>query len=148
MLFGCIYLVCLGFAIGLQAQPLEQVREAERRWFQASGIADSNSIAEMLDESFHGITFDGRHWDKAAWVRAMREIETDSVRLPSWRTALSEYVSEDEAVRIVGDVAIVTGWRERDGGGHRFILVWLRSGDRWRITNMQTTNLATALVKP
>jgi hypothetical protein len=59
----CFLLVCLSLGIGLRAQPLEQVREAERQWFEASGNADSNSIAELLDESFRGITFDGKVWD-------------------------------------------------------------------------------------
>ena len=142
MLLGCFFLVCLGLATGLQVQPSEQVHEAERQWFHASGDADSKSIAEMLHESFHGITFDGKRWDKASWVRGMREIETGSVRLPGWRLSLSEYVTVDEAIRIVGDVAIVTGWRKRNGGGHRFMHVWLRNGGRWMIANMQTTNLA------
>jgi hypothetical protein len=144
VLADSIILVCLACCVPLRAQSFDELRELEQKWFNASGIADADTIADIMDDSFYGINFDGTTWDKASWVRSVRDIQHDATRLPGWRKALSEYATVDEKIRILGDTAVVTGWRKRDGSGHRFMHVWLRREGQWRLANTQTTSLSPA----
>jgi hypothetical protein len=125
----------------LRAQSVEEVRDAEQKWFTASANADADELAELMHESFQAINFDGTSWDKDSWVRSLRAIENDSERLPGWRKAFLEYNIEEQRIRLIGATAVVTAWRKRDGAGLRFTHVWIWNAGRWRLANSQTTSL-------
>lgn len=116
------------------------INRFEEEWNHSRIAHDSRAVANLLDDSWTLIHVDGRVEDKQAYTGGIasggREIQMIDIR--------------DRQVRLLGNVAVVTGEAHQRGfrrgelreGRLRFTHVWVRSGDAWQMILSQSTEIA------
>ena len=111
----------------------EQLQRLNEQYIGAMLAGDVEWYRGRLADEFVCIESDGSVLDKAAFLRMIAQ-----------GSDLAEYRLGEVAVRFYGDVALVraTGaWTGKDGipGVSRYIDVYVRSGDEWRVVSAQVT---------
>jgi ketosteroid isomerase-like protein len=115
---------------------VEQLRELNAQYIRAAVAGDVAWYEARLADDFVCIDHDGSMLDKPAFLRRTRT-----------GSQLAEYRLEEVDVRQYGDVALVraTGvWRAKDGtpGMSRYVDVYVRTNDDWRVVSAQITRPA------
>src|SRR3954466_11785224 len=85
--------------IACAADPLEAVREAARGWRQAAVHQDAAALQRFLADDLVYMHGGGKTQNKAEYIRA----ETEG------RPAYESFTESDTAIRLYGDVAVLTG---------------------------------------
>jgi ketosteroid isomerase-like protein len=114
--------------------------------------ADARRFAAMVQGDQAAL--DGLLADDLTYTHSSGQLETKAQFLESLRSGKLRYLSvqpSDQAVRLYGDTAVVTGRAEvkvssqgRDAAALslRFTEVWVKSGGAWKLTAWQSTRLA------
>lgn len=119
------------------------VREAERQRALALNERDVELLRRLMGGNYRHVETNGRLRSKTEFLQALAR---DEYRIRN-------YALEDMEVEVVdGDVAIVTGtWRaaRHDAGAGqpmrgRYVRVWTRQPEGWRIALHQGTEIRTA----
>lgn len=123
------------------------VREAERQRALALNERDIELLRRLIGGNYRHVETNGRLRSKTEFLQALAR---DEYRI-------RHYALEDMEVEVVdGDVAIVTGtWRAArpdSGAGQaqrgRYVRVWTRQPEGWRIALHQGTEIKTAAEQP
>jgi ketosteroid isomerase-like protein len=118
----------------------QQIEELEQQWRTATLTADVGAMDRLLSDDYVGISWNGQVNTKAMQIDRIRN-RTFSL------TKLDLY---DLKVKLVGDVAIVTGRAEVEGvndstqmkGTFRYTRVYQRIAPApWKITNFEATRV-------
>jgi ketosteroid isomerase-like protein len=114
----------------------DEIRRLNAQYVAAALAGDVEWYRKMLADEFVCIDSDGSVLDKAAFLRMTAE-----------PPELAEYRLNDVDVRFYGDVALVrcTGhWIARSGqpGVSRYVDVYVRDGDGWKVVSAQITRPA------
>jgi ketosteroid isomerase-like protein len=144
----CLYVVALISVLagqsGAQTVSAEQeVLKVENDWNQALVKRDTASLPRFYADEYLYTDADGLVWDRTQ----------DLANLTSGSAArLSTYKLDDTKVRIVGDVAIVTGRNTITGvfervssnvsGSYRFTDVFVKRAGRWQCVASQASRIA------
>ena len=120
----------------------QELIKVENDWKQAVIKRDAAALRNLYADEYMSVDSEGGVWNKAEDI----DIDTSgSFRLVSYRL-------EDTKVRLLGDVAIVTGRSFYKGIGttrreisaqYRFTDVFVRRAGRWQCMTTQLTALAT-----
>ena len=113
--------------------PEEHLQLLNEQYITSMLAGDVKWYRERLADEFVCIDYDGSLLDKAAFIRKIAH-----------GSELAEYQLGDVDVRIYGDVALVRAkgaWTGKDGipGVSRYIDVYVRSGDEWKVVSAQVT---------
>jgi ketosteroid isomerase-like protein len=139
-----VFLVLLGFLQGGSTPATETtentVREVEQNFTAALLKKDDVAIDELLADDLLHISFEGQVARKAEYMAFFKE--------GAWQ--YRKYEPSNVAVKVLGNVAVVTGRVDRSivinnkvttTGAFAFTHVWLRAGNRWRLTSSQVTTV-------
>lgn len=119
------------------------IHELETQLSAAVVKADAVFFDGILAEDFTHSSHAGRFRDKKQW---MADLRREGAKYTSFKT-------EDAAVRLYGDTAIVTGRSLPNGtnsrgqaitGQYRYLRVWARRGGRWQAVAFQGTRIEKA----
>ncbi|MEK6337474.1 MAG: nuclear transport factor 2 family protein [Acidobacteriota bacterium] len=137
-----VLLVLLSFQ-GTSA-PSEQTAEAvvtqiEQRFTTALLKKDDVAVGDLLADDLVHISFDGQAVGKTEYLAFFKQ--------GVWQ--YRKYEPTNVKVKVFGHTAVVTGRVNREIvisgqetiGAFAFTHVWLRSGDRWRLTSSQVTTI-------
>ena len=126
----------------------QEIERLEIEWNTINEVSDADGKERLLtDDSYH-IGNDGRFYDKSQDVeiqRAARERKKAS-------NSIVKFHISDKRIRVFKDVAIVTGLgttfvtkegQKRITGQFRFIHVWEKRTNNWKLTVDQTTSVRT-----
>ncbi len=138
-----VFLILLSFLQGAtnpaaQATP-NDLMEVERRFNAALLKKDDVVITELLADDLVHISFEGQAAGKTEYLAFFKQ--------DVWRYL--KYEPTNVAVKILGNVAVVTGRVDRTivinnketTGAFAYTNVWSRAGDRWRLTSSQRTTI-------
>ena len=144
-LWGYVVLLCgLGACLSCQRRPprdaddVAAVLAANAKWDAASVKRDPDALNELMADDFMHINFNG-------------SVSTKSTIIPSLRAntgfGYGEHRSDSVAVRLYGNVAVMTGilirkgdvGRPQDDGVFRFTRVWIRTATGWKAATNQFT---------
>ena len=140
-----VSLVLLGFLQGTSTPATETtentVREVEQRFTAALLKKDAVTLDELLADDILHIGFEGQFAGKGEYMAFFKR--------DIWQ--YRKYEPSNETVKVVGDVAVVTGRVARTivinnvetTGGFAFTHIWSRAGDRWRMISSQVTLIPT-----
>lgn len=123
-----------------RATDMRQLKQQSDAWDQAIVRKDGTAIAANMAEDFRQIDGDGDLETKASFVAG----------LVSDKLQIEPYTVEDFEIRLYGDVALLSGrtrMRGRYAGKafeshYRYIDVYHREQDKWKIVSVQITKLA------
>ncbi len=118
------------------------VREANRRFDRAQLARDFPAIEALLTADFTWVTFAGATMNRSETLEHLRKGDSKYTR----------YESVDVKVRLLGDVALVTGLLVREGRNSRrdltgrflYTRVFVKQERNWRLTHWQVTPVAEA----
>ena len=121
------------------SQTSKTVMEADQRFNAAVVRKDEAEVSAMLADDLLHISFDGQTVGKTEYMTFFKQ--------GVWR--YSKYEPSNVGVKVFGDVGVVTGRINRTividnketVGAFAFTRVWVRTGDRWRLTTSQVTNI-------
>ncbi len=131
------------FALGShhpQRRVKQQIEALEEQWRTAALADDLNAIESLLSEDYVGISWTG-------------EINTKAMQIDRMRTRnfiISKLESLDTKIKVLGNVAIVTGRANVQGksdgadmvGMFRYTRVYQRlPSGTWKITNFEATRV-------
>lgn len=113
--------------------------------------ADARRFAAMVQGDKAAL--DGLLADDLTYTHSSGQLETKAQFLESLRSGKMRYLSaqpSDQAVRLYGDTAVVTGRAEVKANSQgqelvlslRFTEVWVKSGGAWKLTAWQSTRVA------
>ena len=134
---GC-HLVPTVFAA--DQDPAEAIRELESRINRAVVAADVKTFEELLADDFTHTSHSGRFRTRANWLRDVKP----------GQSLYSAYEVDEQAIRVYGETAIVTGRITPHGtnsrgepirGRYRYVRVWVRREDQWRAVAFQGTRI-------
>ena len=113
--------------------PVEELEQLNQQYVKASLAGDVEWYRRRLAEEFVCIESDGSVLDKAAFLRQTAQ-----------GSDLVEYRLDRVDILLYGEVGLVraTGsWTARDGipGVSRYVDVYARSGDEWKVVSAQIT---------
>ena len=113
--------------------PEEELEQLNQQYVKASLAGDVEWYRRRLAEEFVCIESDGSVLDKAAFLRRTAQ-----------GSDLVEYRLDRVDILLYGEVGLVraTGsWTARDGipGVSRYVDVYARSGDEWKVVSAQIT---------
>lgn len=113
--------------------PEEELEQLNEQYVKASLAGDVEWYRRRLAEEFVCIESDGSVLDKAAFLRQTAQ-----------GSDLVEYRLDRVDIRLYGEVGLVrvTGsWTAKDGipGVSRYVDVYARSGDEWKVVSAQIT---------
>jgi ketosteroid isomerase-like protein len=119
----------------MNASTIEEIRSAEGVRVRALEAADIAALESLLAEDFIYVHASGRTEDKDVYLAS----------LGSGVFRWSGFTHEDTAVRPLNDTALLYGLlhaRKEEAGDtrqllFRFVSVWVRSDDGWRLSFMQ-----------
>jgi ketosteroid isomerase-like protein len=119
----------------MNASTIEEIRSAEGVRVRALEAADIAALESLLAEDFIYVHASGRTEDKDVYLAS----------LGSGVFRWSGFAHEDTAVRPLNDAALLYGLlhaRKEEAGDtrqllFRFVSVWVRSDDGWRLSFMQ-----------
>ncbi len=134
-----VALILLSFLQGASADSKQTVTEIEKRFNAALLKKDAVTLDELLADDIVHIGFEGQFAGKAEYMAFFKR--------DIWQ--YRKYEPSNETVKVVGDVAVVTGRVDRTivinnvetTGGFAFTHVWSRAGERWRMTSSHVTGI-------
>ena len=120
-------------------QNAETVLRVEQRFTAALLKRDNIEFAELLADDLVHIGLEGQIAGKAEYMTFFKQ--------GAWK--YKKYEPTGVAVKVLGDIAVVTGRVERTiivndretTGAFTFTHVWSRAGDRWRLTSSHVTSV-------
>lgn len=111
----------------------DQLKKAERSWFDAMIGKDSDALNRILAKSYVATSSDGSTLNKAD---SIAKIESGDLKITSITT-------DETTVNVVGSSAIVSGKTIWNGQGEaRYTAVWTNLAGRWQIVSWQSTPIA------
>ena len=128
-----IFAFCPGFS-QTSVSPEQTILTLEGQHVEAIGARNHDVLVSLYDDQYHGILASGQTVDKTKMVEFL---ETSSPHILVGVEGLK--------VVVYGAVAVVTGKtvnRSKSGtviGQSRFIRVYLKKGDQWKIVESQGT---------
>ncbi len=123
-----------------QRQIKQQIEALEEQWRAAAVAGDLNSIESLLSDDYVGISWNGEVNTKAMQIDRMR----------TRRFVIRKLDSVDSKIKVLGNVAIVTGRADVQGtsdgtdmvGVFRYTRVYQRlPSGIWKITNFEATRV-------
>ena len=116
-----------------------KVREVEQRFTAALLKKDDVAFGELLADDLVHIGFEGQVASKAEYMAFFNG--------GVWQ--YRKYEPVNVAVKVLGDVAVVTGRvnrtivinKEETTGAFAFTHVWVQTGNRWRLTSSQVSTV-------
>ena len=134
-----VVLILLSFLQGVPSDSKQTVIEIEKRFNAALLKKDAVALDEFLGDDLVHIGFEGQIVGKGEYM--------DFFKRDIWQ--YRKYEPSNETVKVVGDMAVVTGRVDRTivinnvvtTGGFAFTHVWSRTGDRWRMTSSHVTGI-------
>ncbi len=134
-----VFLILLSFLQGAAADSKQTVTEIEKRFNSVLLKKDAVALDELLADDLVHIGFEGQFAGKGEYMAFFKQ--------DIWR--YRKYEPSNETVKVVGDVAVVTGRVDRTivinnvvtTGGFAFTHVWTRAGGRWRMTSSHVTGI-------
>lgn len=139
MSFLSIIVVLLtSFQVSTQAD-LETVKQIEQRFTANLLKKDADAFAELLADDIVHIGFEGQRAGKAEYLVYFK--------MGAW--AYKKYEPSDVSIKLLGNVAVVTGRVDRTividtketSGAFSFTHVWSKAGNRWLLTSSQITTI-------
>lgn len=120
-------------------QNADTVMQFEQRFTTALLKRDDAKFGELLADDLVHISFEGQVAGKAEYMAFFKQ--------GAWE--YKKYEPTNVAVKLIGNVAVVTGRVERTivvnnketRGAFAFTHVWSRAGDRWRLTSSHVTTV-------
>ncbi len=119
---------------GFSQTPEQDIMKIEGQHVEAIGTRNHDVLTSLYDDQYHGVLASGHTVDKTKMVEFL---ETSSPHITLG--------VEDLKVTAYGTVAVVTGKtvnRSKSGtviGQSRFIRIYLKKGDQWKIIESQGT---------
>lgn len=137
MSFLSVVLILLSFLQGAPSDSKQTVIDIEKRFNTALLKKDAVTLDELLADDIVHIGFEGQLAGKGEYM--------DFFKRDIWQ--YRKYEPSNETVKVVGDMAVVTGRVDRTivinnvvtTGGFAFTHVWTRAGERWRMTSSHVT---------
>lgn len=134
-----VVLIFLSFLQGAPIDTKQTVTEIEKRFNAALLKKDAVTLEELLADDIVHIGFEGQFAGKGEYMAFFKR--------DIWQ--YRKYEPSNETIKVVGDVAVVTGRIDRTivinnvetTGGFAFTHVWSRAGDRWRMTSSHVTGI-------
>jgi ketosteroid isomerase-like protein len=134
-----VVLILLSFLQGAPTDSKQTVIEIEKRFNAALLKKDAVTLDELLADDIVHIGFEGQFAGKGEYMAFFKR--------DIWQ--YRKYEPGNETVKVVGDVAVVTGRVDRTivinnvetTGGFAFTHVWSRAGERWRMTSSHVTGI-------
>lgn len=138
-----VFLILLSFSLGVSAPATQttntSVMEIERTFTTALFKKDAVTLDELLADDLLHIGFEGQFAGKAEYMAFFKQ--------DIWQ--YRKYEPANVAIKVVGNVAVVTGRVERTivinnvetTGAFAFTHVWSRAGSRWRMISSQVTSV-------
>jgi len=118
----------------------DTVRDLETRINRAVVDADVKTFEELLADDFTHTSHSGRFRTRADWLQDVKP----------GQSLYTAYEVDEQAIRIYGDTAIVTGRITPQGtnsrgepirGRYRYLRVWVRREGQWRAVAFQGTRI-------
>lgn len=137
-----LWLLCVHSSAQETSKAEALVLQAEDKLSRATSTVAANmgeTLQSLLSPDFTGIDTNGRVSDKTDWLSYYRNIASDRERKASWTAAVAAYSTEERKVTVRDGIAVVTGWRKRADGGHRFTHVWVKREGDWHLSLSQST---------
>lgn len=147
VLLLCLASLCLSHPAAASDPSALGVREAERQRALALNERDIELLRRLIGGNYRHVETNGRLRTKTEFLQALAR---DEYRI-------RHYALEDMEVEVVdGDVAIVTGTyraaRLDVGAGQplrgRYVRIWTRQPEGWRMSLHQGTEIRTASAQP
>ena len=118
------------------ADPLDAVREAARGWRQGAVHQDSAALQRFLADDLVYTHGGGKHQSKAEYIRA----ETEGP------PAYESFKESDTAIRLFGDVAVLTGFMDVKPVGKeayrvRTFEVYVRRNGNWQLAQKESVHV-------
>jgi ketosteroid isomerase-like protein len=134
-----VVLILLSFLQGAPTDSKQTVIEIEKRFNAALLKKDAVTLDDLLADDIVHIGFEGQFAGKGEYMAFFKR--------DIWQ--YRKYEPGNETVKVVGDVAVVTGRVDRTivinnvetTGGFAFTHVWSRAGERWRMTSSHVTGI-------
>ena len=131
---GFVLITCLMLSGSLSAQEKSDaatVRALEAKWAESYRQRNIEILSTLLSDEFVITVEDGSVFSKAGYISHTADSKT--------HVQISEF--SDLKVRVVGDVAVVTGSYHEKGESSgkpydyhdRLTDVWMKSGGRWQV---------------
>lgn len=146
------FALLVGFSLSVLAapgaapagQPVSEdatILELDKQWYELRNRRDAAALDQLLAADFIMITSYGRV--------VTRDQLLERHRSPGYFLKLRSFKSDDVKVRIIGDVAVVTGQASVDveasdlrvGSAVRFTRAYVRTDGRWRLSVHQATRI-------
>ena len=122
----------------LTETPKEQIaalHDLENEWLKARARGDATMSERLLDDAYRGSDSDGVIHSKADFLNAIRSAANES----------AEGEHSDREIQTVGDVVLSRGIATIRNGGRahsfRYLRVFVKNGDVWRLLASQSTRL-------
>jgi ketosteroid isomerase-like protein len=139
MILSIILLVGLFQSPSTTHPTSKTVLEVDQRFNAAIVRKDEAEVSSMLADDLLYISFDGQMATKSEFMTFFKN--------GVWRYV--KYEPSKVTVKVFNDVAVITGRVDRviviedeeTRGAFAFTRVWVRSGDRWRLTSSQVSNI-------
>lgn len=134
LVFGSVFFTTIGsMVMAAAAQPLATVQAAETEWYEALMAASGSRLERMISADFAYQHPTGKTYNKADFIR----------EFTSANVTVSRIGSVERAVRDFGETVVVYGSNPIAGrlagqpyaGTIRFVNVWRKAGDEWRIVH-------------
>lgn len=138
--FGAAVLLLATVATASAQTPtIETFRQIERQLAASYMTGDRQFVDDLLADDWTSISYRGERWTKARVLAIF-----DGARPPMTKTEI-----DVDNVRVVGDVAIVTGRSVAEGRvdgrdisiEQRYTDVYVRRDGRWRVVSSQGTQV-------
>jgi ketosteroid isomerase-like protein len=123
-----------------RADDVAQIRELEAELSRAVLAGDAATFDRLFADDFTHTSHTGRFRNKADWLKDVKP----------GRSLYSAYDVEDQAIRVYGSTAVVTGRITPQGtnskgepitGQYRFLRVWVKRDSQWRAVAFQGTRI-------
>jgi hypothetical protein len=116
-------------------EQIAALHDLEDEWLQGRARGDATLSERLLDDAYRGSNSDGVIHSKADFLNAIRFAANES----------AEGGHSDWEIQIIGDVALSRGIANIRNGGRthsfRYLRVYVRNGDEWRLLTSQSTRL-------
>jgi len=122
--------------IACAADPVDAVKEAARGWRQAAVHQDAAALQRFLSDDLVYMHGGGKTQNKAEYIRA----ETEGP------PAYESFTESDTAIRLYGDVAVLTGFMDVKPVGKpsyrvRTFEIYVRKNGKWQLAQKESVHL-------
>jgi ketosteroid isomerase-like protein len=127
-----------------------EIRDLEAQLVRAVVAGDRGFFERVLAEDFTHTSHSGVFKTRAEWM-AESKFERGQGNSQAGKTTYEAFEVDDLAVRVYGDVAVVTGRSTPRGktakgepmrGRYRFLRVWVQRAGRWQVVAFEGTRIA------